>query len=54
MAVGPIPWDAIDRYAERHGFEGDDYEDLVDFVRAMDEVFLASEREKAKKKPGGE
>lgn len=37
----PIPWTAIDRYASRHGFVGDMFDDLVDITRAMDEEFRA-------------
>lgn len=46
FGAGPIPWDSIDRYAVREGYEGDDYHDLVDFTRAMDQTFLAYHREK--------
>ena len=40
MTAGRIPFTAIDRYAERHGFE--DF-DLLEFViREMDSEFLAT------------
>ncbi len=46
MDLGPIPWTAIDRYAQRHGYEGDDFEYLVQMVRALDEAFLKYTRDK--------
>lgn len=36
MATGPIPWTAVDRYAERYGIEGDAFERLTAWVRMMD------------------
>jgi hypothetical protein len=45
FGAGPIPWTAIDDYATRYGWDGERYEDLVDFVRAMDRTFLAYQRE---------
>lgn len=48
MGLGPIPWTAIDQYALRHGFEGDGFQYLVRMVRALDDVFLAHSRKKAK------
>lgn len=35
-AVGPIPWLAIDRYGIRHGYRGDDFDDLVYVINSMD------------------
>lgn len=48
MAMGPIPWTAIDQYALRHGFEADGFEYLVRMVRALDDAFLAYSQKKAK------
>lgn len=48
---GPIPWSSIDRYACRHGIEGESFEYLLRMVRALDDTFLAhcrSESEKGK------
>lgn len=46
MSAGPIPWTAIDRYAQRHGYSDEGFDYLVRMVRAMDEVFLAHSRRK--------
>lgn len=48
FGVGPIPWTAIDRYGERHGFLGEGFEYLVRMVRALDDAFLAYSQKKAK------
>lgn len=61
MGVGRIPWTAIDRYAARHGVdEPDDFDELVELIRAMDDVYLkhvGEEQERASKaasrKPAG-
>jgi hypothetical protein len=50
FGAGPIPWLAINEYADREGWAGERYEDLVDFVRALDRTFLAYQREKEKEK----
>lgn len=44
----PIPWTAIDRYAIRHRFAGEAFDDLVDIVRAVDDAFRKHAGEKAK------
>lgn len=49
---GPIPWTAIDRYAEANEFAGEQRQDLFHHVRAMDEAYLAWARERAKKGSG--
>lgn len=36
MAVGPIPWTAVNEYAERYGYEGDAFERLSTWIRMMD------------------
>jgi hypothetical protein len=36
MDTGPIPWTAIDRYAERYGLDGDAFERLSLWIRMMD------------------
>lgn len=48
MGVGPIPWTAVDRYAERHGFRGDGFFYLLKMVRALDDAFLKHQRQKGK------
>lgn len=37
---GRIPWSAIHRYATAYAYAGDDYEDLMDLIFAMDEAFM--------------
>ena len=49
MAEGPIPWSAIDRWAFRHGIDGDDFDRLVLLLKAMDSVYI-EERTKSHKK----
>jgi hypothetical protein len=49
MSAGRIPWTAIDRYAERHGFTGDGFDYLLHMIRAMDDAFLKYSRDKAAK-----
>lgn len=48
---GPIPWSAIDRWAQRHGItDPDAFDDLVVLVRAQDDAYLSHHREKADEK----
>lgn len=47
--VLPIPWTAIDRYAERADINGqDDFEDFVSYIRSMDQTFLDFHEKKRK------
>ena len=48
-AMGPIPWRAIDKYAERTGLLDDEvaYDDFVAAISAMDEEYLTVQREQA-------
>lgn len=39
-ADGAVPWDVIDRYAVRYGFEGDLYDFFVSAIFAMDRHFI--------------
>lgn len=50
MAMGPIPWTAVERYADREGLVGDDYEQFVVLVRMMDVAYLEYQAEQAKNK----
>lgn len=47
MGVAPIPFTSIDRFAVRHGVEGEDFDFFTRMMRAMDGVALAywSERQ---------
>lgn len=48
MGVGPIPWTAIDRYAERHGVtDPDDYDEFVELISAMDSAYLEHAQKEA-------
>lgn len=40
MALGPVPWSSIDRYANRYGIAGDAFDRFCDLIRAMDLAFL--------------
>lgn len=49
MGVGPIPFGAIDRYADRYGIEGvDEFDAFRELIRAMDDAYLSWS---AKRKP---
>lgn len=52
LGTGPIPWTAIDQYAMRYGYEGEEFEYLERLVRALDDAFLKYQADK-KDKPGG-
>lgn len=54
FGAGPIPWDAIDRYATRMEWFDERYEDLLDFVRAMDGTFLKFQKEQSDAKAAAE
>jgi hypothetical protein len=51
---GPIPWEAIQKYAQANGFEpGDEFDELLQHMRAMDEAYLDFHRKKQDRKSGG-
>ena len=45
----PIPFVAITAYASHHGLEGDDIDDLMYYVRSMDNAFLKHSIEKQRR-----
>lgn len=47
MGCGPIPWSSIDRWCDREGLVGEDYDYLLDMIRAMDRTFLAYQKERS-------
>jgi len=52
--AGPIPWTAIDRWAERHGVtDPDDFEDLVLYVQVMDRTWQEYQSEQSGKGESG-
>lgn len=46
--AGPIGFEAIDRYAARYGIVGDEFEELREYVSAMDAAYLAHGKDEAK------
>lgn len=46
--MGGIYSTAIDGYAQRHGIEGEDFDNFVTFIRALDTEFLRHISEKRK------
>lgn len=59
MGVGPIPWTAIDRYAQRHAIDDpDDFDELTELIMTMDQTYLEHVRKeqeaaaKAARRPG--
>lgn len=51
MAMGPIPWSAIDRYAIRYRIDGDDFDRFAQLIQAMDVAFLDYHRAQNADKP---
>jgi hypothetical protein len=48
---GPIAWEAIDRWAQRHGIiDLDEFEELVAAIRALDAVWLDEQAKLAEKR----
>ena len=37
--MGPIPWSSIDRFADRYGIMGDEFDRLCGLIQAMDEAY---------------
>lgn len=50
MGEGPIPWDAIDRYAQRHGLDDDEYDAFFGLIRALDARYLQYKEKQYQKK----
>ena len=51
FGVGPIPWSAIDQFAQRYGIvDIDEFERLNYLIRVMDGVYLEDAAAKAKSK----
>lgn len=49
--AGPIPFDAIDRYAARYGFQ--EFEEFDQLIRAMDAVYLGHQGGRMSRAPKG-
>lgn len=45
LAQGAIPWSSLDRYAQRFGIIGDEFDRFVSVMRAMDVAFLDYKKE---------
>lgn len=43
MSVGPIPWTAVNEYAQRYGINGDGFERLSAWVQMMDRAASAED-----------
>lgn len=48
MAAGPIPWTAMEAYADKLGLVEDDFERFTVLVRALDSEYLEYQAKKAK------
>ena len=46
LTRGAIPWSSIDRYAARHGIDGDDFNRFCALIRAMDGAYLTHFKDK--------
>lgn len=47
MSVGPIPFEAVDAYADRYGIrDGDDFETFHTLLRAADNAYLEAMRDR--------
>lgn len=51
-SAGPIPWTSIRRWADTYGVTGDQFNDLVYFIRAMDAAYLSYCKAKEKNSDG--
>lgn len=43
---GPIPWTAVDAYARRHRLNDEQADDLLYYVRAVDDAWSENQRKK--------
>lgn len=48
--TGPVPWLAINEYALKHGFVGEQEEDLFYYVRKLDRAYIDWHAKEVKKK----
>ena len=46
MGAGPIPWSVIHDYGRTYEFDGEQMDDLMYFIRHMDNTFLTFHAEK--------
>jgi len=46
MGIGPIPWTAIQRYAEVHGFDEEETWLVHGVTRHLDDIFIRHHNEK--------
>jgi hypothetical protein len=52
MGAGPIPWTAINEYAIRHHIQGEDFNELLEMIRKMDNAWLEFNAEQSKNASG--
>ncbi len=48
MAAGPIPWTAMETYADKLGLTGDDFERFTVLVRMLDSEYLEYQLKRTK------
>lgn len=48
MSIGPIPWTAMVKYADRYRLDYDVAEAFVDIIREMDVTYIKSDLHKPK------
>ena len=48
MGLGPIPWTAMNAYAERYGLEDDDFAEFTWLLKRLDATYLQQQDEKRK------
>lgn len=42
-SVGPVPWTAMDQYADRYGITFNEYDDFITIMEGLDQVFLSNQ-----------
>lgn len=49
MGPGPIPWTAVNEYAQRYGLDDDEQEDFEYLIGEMDDTYLKYAADRAEK-----
>ncbi len=52
MGPGPIPWVAITAYSDYHELDQEESEDLLYYIRKMDEAYLTYHQKEMESKSG--
>lgn len=53
MGMGPIPYSAVSRYADAHGFDGDLLGTFIVIIRSMDGAYREAMQEASGAQGGG-